>query len=165
VQAVAKRQAARRRSIRDASEEHTVAGRSEEGADEWRSRARLCDELTHSRALHEAASAQEPNWSSRPRKPPAQRPASAAARREPRCRAPLPLGIEEREKTQRQGGRLHPASTASRASPPNELPPESCQSVGVHYHALFGRGRSLRCLNSAEILPYFYLAELSFSLV
>jgi hypothetical protein len=56
-------------------------------ADEWRWRARLCEGHGSSRALHEAASAEEPNWSSSHRKPPAQRWRSAAARREPRCGA------------------------------------------------------------------------------
>jgi hypothetical protein len=81
----------------------------------------------------------------------AQRPASAAARREPRCKRRCRWVQCWNGKSPRQGGRLHPASTASRASPPNELPPESCQSVGVHYHALLGR--SLSVLNR-DSLPY-----------
>jgi hypothetical protein len=44
----------------------------------------------------------------------------------------------QRGRSPRFSGRLHPASTASRASPPNELPPESYQPMGVHYHAVLG---------------------------
>jgi hypothetical protein len=126
----AKRQAERRRSIRDVCEGSAVRGWYEKAARRERMTDTIARGAAGSRALLLEASAEEPNWSRSQRMPPAQRRSSAGRPTRATLWRRKAVGTGGGGKSQREGGRLQRGLGGAAGVAASQSAHTSCNDFG-----------------------------------